>query len=350
MMRHPMHIHQHWFILRNGHGEYDPLLHTIEVPPGATAVADVDSDASGNAFFHCHHLFHMVAGMSRVFQYSSIIQIVNGEMQPQKYVANTGYYNRPIIREDEVMPIDPHLVEHPHGHHAGFYFANFLDIGADPFNNAQRLTFKGLYGLDYHKLELFINDAEMKKGSVENFDMDIFYWHPISQFWAIKGGANLYYRPPFECNEKEQSNSNHEQQNNNSCRLAQHSKTYWQPGIGLEGLLPYFIATDIRTYYHSGSAKFDIELSRDTQITNNFFIRAGVRSILATKTVFNDEIGSGLNQMRYIIRPYYRLAPGWALFAEYEHEDAYGAFKNIRRAEGESPSENTITFGITLLF
>ncbi|WP_457589154.1 multicopper oxidase domain-containing protein, partial [Legionella pneumophila] len=36
MMRHPMHIHGHWFILRNGHGAYDPLLHTIEVPPGAT--------------------------------------------------------------------------------------------------------------------------------------------------------------------------------------------------------------------------------------------------------------------------------------------------------------------------
>ncbi len=38
MMRHPMHIHLHWFILRNGHGAYDPLLHTIEVPPGATAI------------------------------------------------------------------------------------------------------------------------------------------------------------------------------------------------------------------------------------------------------------------------------------------------------------------------
>src|SRR5262249_16988896 len=31
MMRHPMHIHGHWFILRNGHDTYDPLLHTIEV-------------------------------------------------------------------------------------------------------------------------------------------------------------------------------------------------------------------------------------------------------------------------------------------------------------------------------
>ena len=35
----------------------------------------------------------------------------------------------------------------------------------------------------------------MNKGKVENADMDIFYWHLISQFWAIKGGVNYFYRP-----------------------------------------------------------------------------------------------------------------------------------------------------------
>lgn len=75
------------------------------------------------------------------------------------------------------------------------------------------------------------------------------------------------------------------------------------PGIGVEGLMPYFIATNTRGYYHGGSAKLDIELARDTQITNNFLIRAGVRSILASKTVTQAAIGSGLNQMRYVVRP-----------------------------------------------
>ena len=71
-----------------------------------------------------------------------------------------------------------------------------------------------------------------------------------------------------------------------------------------------------------------MELSRDTQITNNFFIRTGIRSILATKTVIQNEIGSGLNQMRFIVRPYYRLMPGLNLFTEFEHDQDYGAFKN----------------------
>src|SRR3990167_2436176 len=61
MMHHPMHIHGHWFILRKGNGAYDPLLHTIDVPPGATITADVDTDASGQWIFHCHMLYHMMS-------------------------------------------------------------------------------------------------------------------------------------------------------------------------------------------------------------------------------------------------------------------------------------------------
>jgi CopA family copper-resistance protein len=324
MMRHPMHIHLHWFILRNGHGAYDPLLHTIEVPPGATAVADVDTDASGQAFLHCHHLFHMMAGMARVFQYQTIIDIVNGSQKPEHIALQQDYVNRPIVREDEVVPIDPSLVHHPSGHHEGFYFANFLDVGADPFNNIQSLTFKGLYGGDYNKLELFSNDAELNQGKVEEADLDIFYWHLINQFWAIKGGANYFNQP---------------------------SQTpYWQPGIGIEGLMPYFIATDERTYYHDGSFKFDLELSRDTQITNNFLIRLGIRGIIATKTISQDEIGSGLNQMRFIIRPYYRLTPGLSIFAAYEREQDYGELKNIRNDIGKSTEENRVTLGLSFIF
>lgn len=324
MMRHPMHMHGHWFILRNGHGAYDPLLHTIEVPPGATAVADVDADASGQWFFHCHHLYHMMTGMSRVFQYSTLIDIVRGNAKPETEILQQPYTNRPIVRVDEEVPIDPSLVHHPMAHPMGFYLANFLDVGENPFNNVQKITFKELYGSDYNKIELFANDAEINKGTVENADLDIFYWHLISQFWAIKGGANYFYRPA--------------------------QTPYWQPGIGIEGLMPYFIDTDVRTYYHSGSAKLDAELSRDTQITNNFFIRTGIRSIVATKTVAQDDIGSGLDQIRYIVRPYYRLMPGLSLFTEYEHQSDYGAFRNILQREKESTSENTLTFGLSLLF
>lgn len=324
MMHHPMHIHGHWFILRKGLGSYDPLLHTIDVAPGATMVADIDTDASGQWFFHCHLLYHMQAGMSRVFQYSTLIEITKGEAKPQNIVKDTSYVNRPIVRVDEARPINPSLVKHPMGHPPGIWLATFLDVGEDPFHNVQELTFKGLYGPDYNKLELLTEDAELNKGKIENADIDIFYWHLISQFWAIKGGVNYFYRPAVT--------------------------PYWQPGIGIEGLMPYFIDTNVRGYFYAGSAKLDIELSRDTQITNNFFIRLGIRSILASKSVARAEIGSGLNQMRYVVRPYYRLMPGVNIFSEFEHTQNYGAFKSMQISEGESATENTLTIGLSLLF
>ncbi len=323
MMRHPMHIHGHWFILRNGNGSYDPLLHTLDIPPGATVIADLDTDASGQWLFHCHLLYHMMTGMSRVFQYTTLIEITKGEATPEYIVKETPYINRPIVRVDEVRPIDPSLVHHPMAHHTGLWRATFLDVGADPFDNVQRLTYKGLYGPDYNKLELFTNDAEVTKGTVDNADIDIFYWHLISQFWAIKGGVNYFNRPA--------------------------SRPYWQPGLGIEGLMPYFIDTNVRGYYYAGSAKLDVELSRDTQITNNFLIRAGVRSILASKTVTQAGLGTGLNQMRYIVRPYYRLTPGLNIFAEYEHEEYYGPFKTIQISLGEPINQNTLTFGLSFL-
>lgn len=324
MMHHPMHIHGHWFILRKGNDAYDPLLHTIDVAPGATITADVDTDASGQWMFHCHLLYHMVAGMARTIQYSTLLEITKDEAKPQDIIKNTAYYNRPIVRVDEVRPIDMELVMHHMAHPFGFWLSSFLDIGADPFHNVQRLTYKGLYGTNYNKLNLFINDAEMNKGTVDNADIDIFYWHLISQFWAVKGGVNYFYRPA--------------------------TSPYWQPGIGIEGLMPYFIETDLRAYYYGGSAKFDLELSRDTQITNNFFIRLGARSIFATKTVTQAAIGNGMNQMRYILRPYYRLMPGLNVFVEYEYEKDYGSFRNIQSNNGEQTIQNTVTFGLTTLF
>ena len=324
MMRHPMHFHGHWFILRNGHGSYDPLLHTIDIPPGATVVADVDTDASGQWLFHCHLLYHMMTGMSRVFQYTTLIELTQDKIKPENIAKKTRYHNRPIIREDELRPIDHALVHHPMAHLMGLNFANFLDAGEDPFHNIQKLTFKGLYGRPYNRLEIFVNDAQINQSSVDNADMDIFYWHVLDQFWSVKGGVNYYYRPAL--------------------------KPYWQPGVGLEGLMPYFIDTDIRAYYHGGAVKLDIELSRDSQLTNNFFIRTGVRGIFASKTIAQDGVGSGVNQMCYIVRPYYRLMPGLNMFIEYEYEQNVGAFSAIQRKIGDTANPSTMTLGLAFLF
>ena len=65
MMGHPIHIHGHFFELVTGHGDHAPRKHTVLVQPGGKVTWDFTADAVGDWAFHCHMLYHMMAGMMR---------------------------------------------------------------------------------------------------------------------------------------------------------------------------------------------------------------------------------------------------------------------------------------------
>lgn len=65
MMNHPIHLHGLWQYLDNGHGNFNPKKHVINVKPGTTVSVDVIADALGEWAFHCHLLYHMDTGMFR---------------------------------------------------------------------------------------------------------------------------------------------------------------------------------------------------------------------------------------------------------------------------------------------
>lgn len=71
MMRHPMHLHGHDFRVLNSQLEYSPLKNVIDIMPMETDSIEFAANQSGNWFFHCHILFHMMAGMGRVFTYEN---------------------------------------------------------------------------------------------------------------------------------------------------------------------------------------------------------------------------------------------------------------------------------------
>ena len=66
MMAHPIHLHGHFFELVTGHGDHSPRKHTVIVQPGGKVSFDFTADAPGDWAFHCHMLYHMLAGMMRV--------------------------------------------------------------------------------------------------------------------------------------------------------------------------------------------------------------------------------------------------------------------------------------------
>jgi hypothetical protein len=71
MMRHPMHLHGHFFRVLNGHGDYSPLKNTLDIMPMETDTLEFAATESGDWFFHCHILYHMMSGMGRIFEYEN---------------------------------------------------------------------------------------------------------------------------------------------------------------------------------------------------------------------------------------------------------------------------------------
>ncbi|MGE9266931.1 MAG: multicopper oxidase domain-containing protein [Verrucomicrobiales bacterium] len=73
MMHHPLHLHGHFFRVLNGQGSRAPLKHTIDVPPMGRRTIEFLANEEGDWFFHCHLLYHMDAGMARVFSYEKAV-------------------------------------------------------------------------------------------------------------------------------------------------------------------------------------------------------------------------------------------------------------------------------------
>jgi len=67
MMRHPMHLHGYDFRILNGKGNNAPLKNVMDIMPMETDTIEFLADQDGDWFFHCHILYHMMAGMNRVF-------------------------------------------------------------------------------------------------------------------------------------------------------------------------------------------------------------------------------------------------------------------------------------------
>jgi hypothetical protein len=71
MMRHPMHLHGHYFRVLNGQGDYSPLKNVLDIMPMETDTIEFYNSESGDWFFHCHILYHMMSGMGRIFTYEN---------------------------------------------------------------------------------------------------------------------------------------------------------------------------------------------------------------------------------------------------------------------------------------
>lgn len=92
MMRHPMHLHGHFFRVVNAQGEYSPMKHTVDIKAMETVTIEFAADEQQDWFFHCHILYHMMAGMMKIVSY---------EGSEQNEFAKKGY--KKLKREDNAL-------------------------------------------------------------------------------------------------------------------------------------------------------------------------------------------------------------------------------------------------------
>lgn len=95
MMRHPMHLHGHDFRVLNGQGEFAPLKNVLDIMPMETDVIEFNANVEGDWFFHCHILYHMMAGMNRVFSYES--------QSPNPYLPDKEWAYKKLQRESNKL-------------------------------------------------------------------------------------------------------------------------------------------------------------------------------------------------------------------------------------------------------
>jgi FtsP/CotA-like multicopper oxidase with cupredoxin domain len=71
MMAHPMHLHGHHFqvVAIDGRRFTGAVRDTVHVPPNRSVTIAFDAANPGEWAFHCHHLYHMAAGMMTSLNY-----------------------------------------------------------------------------------------------------------------------------------------------------------------------------------------------------------------------------------------------------------------------------------------
>lgn len=222
MMRHPMHLHGHFFRFINSQGEYAPMKHTFDIKAMETVTIEFAADEEKDWFFHCHILYHMMAGMARIVSY---------EGSEKNEYAKTDY--KKLKREDNKLYswFDLSL------HSQGSWLEGNISNNKNALEFEARVDWKGDYETETHLL----------------------HYLDKKQFLAFYIG--------------------YDNRNNKTLALAEQQDTKDNRkvfDVGFYYLLPMFIRSEWRIT-HTGKVRLQLE-RKDIPLSNNFFFSARVNT------------------------------------------------------------------------
>ncbi len=268
MMRHPMHLHGHDFRVVNSQGGYSPLKNVIDIMPMETDTIEFAANQSGNWFFHCHILFHMMAGMGRVFTYN------NSPVNPELPDAEKAYQMFRRHKDQNMY----HLMVR----------AGIESNGSDgeAMVSSDRYALRQIWHLGYT--------------SHHGMESETFFGRYLgtNQWWFPYIGFDYHYKKADDLEKLSPEKNLFGQLSNKHDR-----KTFM---VGVEYTLPWLVVADARV---DGNGKFRFQLSReDIPVTS--------------RLRFNF---MGNTDKEYMIGARYIMSKWFALSTHYDSDMGYGA-------------------------
>lgn len=260
MMRHPMHLHGHFFRVLNGQGDYSPLKNVLDIMPMETDTIEFAATESGDWFFHCHILYHMMSGMGRIFSYEN--------SPPNPEIPNPRRAMRMLYRDDREFHPMARIGLESNGSDGELMFSN------------TRWLLQTEWRLGWHDQHGWESESHFGRYLGRN------------QFWLPYVGWDYRYRKGGELEPTFFGQDNSKDERTVFC-------------AGLRYTLPMFLLADIRV---DQSGKFRFQLSREdvalsSRLRLNFMVNtdreymAGFRYIFtkyfALSTHYDSDMGFG---------------------------------------------------------
>ncbi len=222
MMRHPMHLHGHDFRVLNGQGDYAPMKNIIDIMPMERDTIEFAATESGDWFFHCHILYHMMSGMGRIFSYE------NSPANPE--IPNPKLAQRKLFADDRMFHLMGRVGIESNGGDGEAMLAN------------TRWKLNTLWHLGYHDMHGYESETMIGRylGRMQ-------WWFPYVGFdyhYKTKGGANNIFG-------SEEKNWFGQTSNKNNRKTVV---------AGIAYTLPMLFVADLRV---DGDGKFRFQFSRE---------------------------------------------------------------------------------------
>ncbi|MBE0482924.1 MAG: copper resistance system multicopper oxidase [Bacterioplanes sp.] len=312
MMAHPMHLHGMFMQLETGvDAALMPNKHTIIVPPGQTVSALLTANEPGEWAIHCHLLYHMSAGMMN----KVVVAQVSDDVPAEHADHHHGHHQEPVTSA-AVHTEHSHAHDREHGNQ--IFHSTLADLGLyqdEQRDNSWRGEIESRIGTDENRLFIKVH-GHKETSHAANYKALLLYSRMHSEFWDIQLGIG--YR---------------------DSELLQQEAAI----IGVHGLAPGFIETDLHLWLHPDRQTITLEAERDLLLTQRWITQPYINTEYVLNSTRNGQ-RNGLTELRLGLETRYeinkRIRPFVDIAWTHEHESS-----NISAARHWQAG-----LGLTLLF